>query len=281
MDSDIAVLIDDDEVFEDPGFIGKAREFIGKTINGEFVGAVAGYYLQPDGDWLVECKETAWAKYWDKTDRMNEAFKKIIGEGPRLKETPFVFGGNMIVHRDVFTRIPFDPNVTRGEDIDFLINMKMFGYKFFLDNKLSIKHLPPPKSHPVWKQLREDIRRFAFERAKLRDQNTAPKKMAHVSAEELMPYPGAFLTDDLEEKIAGASSILADHYRFEGKEEDAKEALKNIDIAVESALSKNALEKLIDTQKLWEDIMKFSSTETRKHLTETFTCIKKEEMATL
>ncbi len=174
LESDIAVLIDDDEVFEDPFFINKAREFIGQRIDNRFAGAVAGYYLQPDGEWRLKRTQESKRASWDKVARMNEAFEKIIGTGPRLKETPFVFGGNMIVHREIFTHIPFDPSISRGEDIDYLINMKMFGHTFFLDNSLSIKHLPPPKSHPVWKQLREDIYRFIRERDKLRQQEAVP-----------------------------------------------------------------------------------------------------------
>ncbi len=157
--SEIAVLIDDDEIFEDPQFIRKAREFIGKTIDSDFVGAVAGYYLQPDDNWLLRRERKAWMRHWDKLDRMKEAFEQIIGHGPRLKGTPFVFGGNMVTHREIFRLIPFDPGVTRGEDINYLINMRMYGYKFFLDNTLTIKHLPPPKPHPTWKQPREDVRR--------------------------------------------------------------------------------------------------------------------------
>ncbi|MBT8491284.1 MAG: hypothetical protein KJN62_09560, partial [Deltaproteobacteria bacterium] len=193
-----------------------------------------------------------------------------------LKETPFVFGGNMIVHREIFTRIPFDPNVTRGEDIDFLINMKMFGHKFFLDNTLSIKHLPPPKSHSTWKQLREDIYRFVFERAKLRDQDTTVEGMVTVSAEELFPYPGAFLKDDLEDKIANACMILADDYRAEGKEADRAETLKNIDIAIRDARPvENAFHRLLTIQKLWETMMEFASREKiKKHLTQTVSRIK-------
>jgi len=273
--SDIAVLIDDDEVFEAPAFISKAREFIGRTLDDEFIGAVAGYYLQPDGDWLVKREKSEWMKYWDKLDRMNEAFEQIIGRGPRLKETPFVFGGNMIVHREIFTRIPFDPNVTRGEDIDFLINMRMFGHKFFLDNTLSIKHLPPSNSNPTWKQLREDIYRFVFERAKLRDQDTE-EGMVYVSAEELSPYPGAFLKDDLEDKIARACMILADDYRAEGKEADRSETLKNIDIATGEALPiENAFHQLFNIQKLWEKMMEFSSREEiKRRLTQEVTRIK-------
>ena len=46
--SEAAVLIDDDEVFEDPKFMSKAKEFIGRSIGGRTVNAVAGYYLQPE-----------------------------------------------------------------------------------------------------------------------------------------------------------------------------------------------------------------------------------------
>jgi len=256
--SDIAVLIDDDEVFEDSAFMSKARKFIGRTLDIGFVGAVAGYYLQPDGDWRLKGEKKPWMEPWDKLDRMNEAFESVIGTGPRLKATPFVFGGNMVVHREVFTRIPFDPGVTRGEDIDYLINMRMFGYKFFLDNTLAIKHLPPPKAHTIWKQLREDILRFVFERAKLRDQEPV-EDMVRVTAEELDPYPGAFLNDGLEEKIARACMILADHYRAEGKGHDAAEALKNIDIARNEALPReNSFHRFIHIKKLWEEMMEFT-----------------------
>ena len=51
---------------------------------------------------------------------MNEAFDKIIGTEPRLKETPFAFGGNMVIHQNLFTAVPFDPKISRGEDMDFL-----------------------------------------------------------------------------------------------------------------------------------------------------------------
>ncbi len=261
--SAVAVLIDDDEVFEDSSFMAKAREHIGETLDGDSVNAVAGYYLQPDGDWVLKRERRPWMEHWDQLDRMNEAFEQIIGRGPRLKETPFVFGGNMVIHAEVFKHIPFDPNVTRGEDIDFLINMKMFRHKFFLDNTLSIKHLPPKKSHPIWKQLREDICRFIRERAKLRNQEPV-ENMVYVSAEELDPYPGAFLKDNLEDKISKACTILADHYRAEGNEADAAEALKNIEIAsIEADSTKNPFRELLRTKKLWEEMMEFIE---RRHI---------------
>ncbi|MFR5846027.1 MAG: hypothetical protein ACLUEU_09815 [Oscillospiraceae bacterium] len=55
--------------------------------------------------------------------------------------------------------------------MDYLINSKMFGFSFFLDNTLSVRHLPQPKSHPQWKRLREDIYRFVYQRAKMQSQH--------------------------------------------------------------------------------------------------------------
>ncbi len=43
----------------------------------------------------------------------------------------------------------------------------MYGFSFFLDNTLSIKHLPVPKSHPQWMRFREDIYRFVYQREKM------------------------------------------------------------------------------------------------------------------
>jgi len=257
--SEVALLIDDDEVFEDVSFISKAKEFIGKSIKGRDVNAVAGYYLQPDGDYHLKKALHPWMKYWDQYDRMNEAFNKIIGTEPRLKDTPFVFGGNMAIHRDLFTVVPFDPNVPRGEDIDFLINAKMFGFTFFLDNQLSIKHLPPPKANPTWVQLREDIYRFAYERAKIEHQRQI-KGMTRVYPEDFDPYPGCFLKKDLEEKIAKSCKLLSEEYLAQGDRKGSEEALNNIALAKTDAVPKyDPFQRLCELQKRWQELMEYTS----------------------
>ncbi|MHC1611379.1 MAG: hypothetical protein ACXQTW_07300 [Candidatus Methanospirareceae archaeon] len=259
--SEVAVLIDDDEVFEDPKFMLKAKEFIGREIDGRTINAVAGYYLQPDGDYHVKRPYRPWMKYWDQYDRMNEAFDKVIGTEPRLKETPFVFGGNMVLHRNLFTLVPFDPNVRRGEDIDFLINARMFGYPFFLDNQLSIKHLPPPKTHPTWMQLREDIYRFIYERAKIETQKEM-EGMIQVRPEDFDPYPGCFLKSDLEEKIEQACKLLSEEYRAQGDRKGSEEALNNITIARTDALPKfSPFQKLCELQREWQELIQFTDQE--------------------
>jgi hypothetical protein len=256
--SEVAVLVDDDEVVEDPRFISKAKEFIGKSRGGEVINAVAGYYLQPDGGYHVRKPVRPWMRYWDQYEKMNEAFDNIIGTEPRLKETPFVFGGNMVVHRNLFAVVPFDPNITRGEDIDFLINARMFGFTFFLDNKLSIKHLPPPKTHPTWMRLREDIHRFVYERAKIESQKEK-KGLTKVYPADLDPYPGHFLRHDLEEKIEGACRLLSDEYLAKGDKGGSEETLKNIVIARTVAVPKHdPFQRLCELQKDWKELMDYT-----------------------
>ncbi len=257
----MAVLIDDDEVFEDPSFMSKAKEFVGKEIGGKAVNAVAGFYLQPDGDYHVKKTFRPWMKYWDQYERMNDAFDRIIGTQPRLKETPFVFGGNMIIHRNLFTKVPFDPKVPRGEDIDFLINANMFGFSFFLDNELSIKHLPPPKAHPVWKRLREDIYRFVYERAKIESQKEI-NGMTKVHAEEFDPYPGCFLKANLERKIEKSCELLSEECLAQGDKKGSEEALKNIELAKSGAVPKfDPFQNLCNLQKRWQELMEYTGKE--------------------
>ncbi|MEE8167583.1 MAG: hypothetical protein V3T58_01760 [Candidatus Hydrothermarchaeales archaeon] len=259
LDSEVAILIDEDEVFEDLRFMSKAKEFIGKSTGGKTVNAVAGYYLQPDGGYRIKKTFHPWMEHWDQYERMNEAFDKIIGTEPRLKETPFVFGGNMVVHRSLFTVVPFDPSVPRGEDIDFLINAKMFGFNFFSDNQLDIKHLPPPKVHPTWRRLREDIYRFLFERAKIAKQKKE-EGMTKIYPEDFDPYPGCFLKDDLDEKIRRSCEMLAIEYLSNGDREGNEEALNNIILAETDAVPEfDPFQNLCRLQKRWQGLMEYSS----------------------
>jgi len=265
--SEAAVLIDDDEVFEDELFMNKAFDFIGQRRNNEKILAKAGYYINPDNDFLLNRQIDPWMTHWNKIDCMNRAFKQIISNEPRIKPTPFAFGGNLVIHRELFLRIPFDPSVPRGEDIDFLINARMFGYQVYLDNQLSIKHLAPPKSSPTWVRVREDVVRFIFEKNKLDTQEDRPG-MERISAEELDPYPGEFLKTNLEERIFRSNQMLAIDYLSQNDHESALECMNNIFIArTMAAAKKNPFQALLILQKNWENLMDyFSSDKTAKEV---------------
>ena len=255
--ADTAILIDDDEVFELPDFVERITEFIGTRVYGGIVHGVAGYYLNKENRYYDDVEKEVWMTYWDRFGAKARAFDEIIGNEPRIKRTPFAFGGAMAIDRELFTCVPFDPEITRGEDIDYVINSRMYGFSFFLDKTLSIKHLPERKKHPQWKRMREDIYRFVYEKAKLNAQYKT-SNMVMVSAEDFDPYPGEFLQDDLQEKIFRSNMMLAAKYMLEGDAEGSKEALNNISIAENDAQPKfDPFEHYCENQKNWEQLMVF------------------------
>lgn len=259
--SEVAVLFDDDEVYEDPSYLDKVFENIGKVHEGKFVGAVAGYYQRPDGGYLLPPPEDDWwMTEWPMVSAMNEAFK-IIGEEPRLKLTPFVFGGNMIIHSDVFRSVSFDPHVRRGEDIDFLTNCKFFDIDFLLDTQLAIKHLPPKTHIPVWAHFRENVYRFVYAREKLRRQ-VPMDGMRIVRVEELDPYPGKCMRDDLEDLIFKTSVLIGMNYLNDHEDFSFVESMRNIHIARYGALPEHdPFLWYLDFREKWVRLMEFLSSD--------------------
>ena len=252
--ADAAILIDDDEVFEKADFIERSVEFLGKRIYGDVVYGMAGYYVNKHDQYYDDVKYESWMTYWDRFGAKAAAFDEIIGCPPRVKRTPFAFGGAMVLHRDLFQSVPFDPQITRGEDIDYLINSRMYGFSFFLDNTLSIKHLPVPKKHPQWKRIREDIVRFVYERAKISSQYKTGN-MVMVTPEDFDPYPGEFLREDLDEKIFRSNMMLAADYMLQGDSEGCAESLNNIAIGKKDAVPNyDAFSRYRHNQKIWEQI---------------------------
>ena len=259
LSSEVTVLIDDDEIFENPDFIDMSKEYIGKRIYGKNVYGVAGYYLNKYDEFYDDVDMVPWMTYWDRFGSKTKAFDKIISCDPRIKMTPFAFGGLMVIHKNLFKTVPFDPDVTRGEDIDFLINSKMYGFDFFLDNQLNIKHLPPKKNHPIWKRFREDIYRFLYEQAKIKSQYEV-NNMTMVKAKDFKPYPGDFLTEDLEDKIFKTNILLALDYLADGDVSGCKESIKNIYLSKYEAIPKDdPFTAYRRVQKIWVKIMDLTS----------------------
>ncbi len=258
LDAEIALLIDDDEVFEDPKFVTKAKEFIGKRFYGNTIDGVAGYYLNEDNEYYDKVNIVPWMTYWDRFGGKREAFDKIIGSEPRLKKTPFAFGGAMVIHRNLIRIVPFDPRITRGEDTDYVINARIFGFNFYLDNTLAIKHLPPQKKHPVWKRFREDIYRFLYNKSKF-DTQTYKTNLHEIKPEDFDPYPGSFMKQDLGDKIFKTNIILALNYLADGDVEACKGTIENIYLARYKAVPHyNTFETYLSFQKEWRSTLELT-----------------------
>jgi CRP-like cAMP-binding protein len=260
LDAEVAILIDDDEVFEDSMFVDKAKEFIGRKFYGNTVDGVAGYYLNVDNNYYDKVDILPWMTYWDRFGEKREAFDKIIGSEPRLKQTPFAFGGAMVIHRNLMRIVPFDPNVPRGEDTDYVINSRIFGFHFYLDNQLAIKHLPPPKSHPVWKRFREDVYRFLYGKSKFDNQKSITN-LHIIKPEDFDPYPGQFLKADLGDKIFKTNIILALDYLANNQVEACKETIKNIYLARYDAIPHyNTFDSYMEFQANWRKLLEHTKT---------------------
>ncbi len=258
--SDIALLIDDDEVIEYPEFLNRAVEFMDDDNPDSPIKAKAGWYMRPDGEYSCPPTCDPWWMEWRGAEAMNDGFDAIIARPGRLGPTPFAFGGNMAVHKDVFTQVAFDPKITRGEDIDYVFNSKMSGYEFIMDRELWVKHLPPKSRVPDWLGFRQNALRFAYARRKLSSQVKTDKARI-VSVEELDPYPGLFLRDDLDQKILKTSALLGQKYLSEKDQTGYEESQLTLKL-VEDLLHQepDPFSWYMDFQTRWQTLMRFLPT---------------------
>lgn len=221
------VSLDDDEVVADPDFLTKIAEDLELLGKEHPVFGLAGVYRNGNGGVLLPEPAEPWAEAWPKMRELNAALKALVLTGPRLKPTTLGFGGNLVVPSVLGRRLPFDPAITRGEDTDYLLNARLWQIPFFLDNTLSIVHLPPEKPHPTWLRLRQDLLRFCYTRLKLRQQEPEQKR-PEVKPEEFQPYPGNFLGDDLPLRAFLSHNLLSRDYLARGDAEAARQTMQNL-----------------------------------------------------
>jgi hypothetical protein len=198
------VAVDDDEVVIDPKFLFRAIESLGSVIDGRVVAGLAGYYLQNRKGQILLDVAAASSMAPNIFDRkaviMNDATNRVQAKRGKIVPTPFCFGGNMIFTPDLAARVCFDPAITRGEDIDYLINARLIGHWFYMNKKLTILHEPPAGGSyhdSAFHKTVQDLLRFVYEREKLKAWRQIGASEP-VTAEDLDPYPGIFLRPDLD-----------------------------------------------------------------------------------
>ena len=216
VDSDLIVAIDDDETVPED-YLQKAlrsMDRIAERTAGD--DGLAGVYLDAAGEYRLEVKAEEAAstnKFVRKAVLINEQFEACLQLGEEIVETPLALGGNMVFPPELFRNVSFDPGITRGEDIDYLMNSRLFGFSWFMDPELSIIHLPPkasagdPVSTTPYGKLQRDVLRFVYQREKIRISRERAD-LHPLEAEDFGIYPGEFLKDDLEAHALEALQIL-------------------------------------------------------------------------
>jgi hypothetical protein len=248
--ADVMVSLDDDEIIADPQFLARINDDFSTLAKDYEMFGLAGLYETPQGEILAAEPTGDWVIFWPKIRWMNEALAELAATGSHLKLTPLALGGNMAVGASLYRFLPFDPAVTRGEDIDYVINARMFQVPFFLDRDLRVVHDPPAKPHPLWLRLRQDLHRFWYTRQKMLAQDF-PMVPSLVTPGEFMPYPGNFLTDDLEIRAYRAHTALALEYLASGQAAEARQTLLNLSVLHVTTPGKSAFRAYLDMVMHW------------------------------
>lgn len=196
---DAAVFLDDDSVVEDEAFLEKAMYGLGKlTRRGVPILAKTGYCLNEEGSFLSN-KPTKWYDhFWQQGKAFNAWITKAMA-GPRLSRSNHVCGGCLALHKEAFRRVSFDPWVARGEDLDYMLDLRMYGSDIWFDNQWVMRHLPPATPREGLR-FRQDIFRWLYEYRKIEYARTQID-LLQIKPQSLQPYPGPFLESNITKRI--------------------------------------------------------------------------------
>lgn len=205
---DVCVFMDDDEVALGPDYLVDAVYGLGQLTRQDLkILAKTGHFIDANGSHLADVsKPKLWERWWSKRREFNEWMEPAL-EGVRICRSNYACGGCMAIHAAAFARVPFDPAITRGEDLDYLLNLRLCGLEMWFDRSWYVRHLPP-KTPDDPNRFLQDIFRWFYERAKLGFCSRQPS-LSHVSAESLMPYPGKWLSPELDARVAHTSFARA------------------------------------------------------------------------
>lgn len=196
---DSVVFLDDDEVVDDADFLQKAMYGLGKlTKKGIPILAKTGFYFNSEGSYLSKSQDRWYNHFWQQGKAFNKWIEKAM-RGPRLSRSNHVCGGCLALHKEAFKRLSFDPWLARGEDLDYMLDLRMYGSDIWFDNKWSLRHLPP-ETESEGTRFRQDIFRWLYEFRKMEYSRTQIDLM-QVKPSSLEPYPGPFLEPGITKRI--------------------------------------------------------------------------------
>lgn len=246
---DSVVFVDDDEVIEDPDFLRKAMYGLGKlTRKGIPILAKTGFYLNDKGSYHSKSQSRWYNHFWQQGRAFNHWIDRAM-QGPRLSRSNHVCGGCLALHREVFKRLSFDAWIHRGEDLDYLLDLRMYGSDVWFDNKWSCKHLPPRNRHEGHR-FRKDIYRWIYEYAKV-EFSRSQIDLLQIKPSSLEPYPGPFLEPGIVKRVK-RTAWLRSLARNDKKayRQAAREASNQA-----LAYAEGHCSRYFDFQRVWPEIM--------------------------
>ncbi|MBQ3106006.1 MAG: glycosyltransferase [Eggerthellaceae bacterium] len=246
---DSVVFLDDDEVVDDPGFLRKAVYGLGKlTKKGAPILAKTGYYLNEEGTYRSLHQDAWYNHFWQQGKAFNEWIEKAM-RGPRLSRSNHVCGGCLAIHKEAFKRVAFDAWIPRGEDLDYLLNLRMYGSDIWFDNQWSLHHLPPA-TPSEGNRFRQDIYRWLYEYRKMEYSYTQIDLM-QVKPSSLEPYPGPFLEPGITRRIRLTAFLRS----LVSKDKKAYRAAAKAATSEAATYARRNCSKYFEFQEVWPELM--------------------------
>lgn len=202
---DSVVFLDDDMIVQDPHFMEKAMYGLGKlTRKGIPILAKTGSFLDTKSSRKARDTNEVWNYFW----RLPRAFNQWLTRaqrGPRLQRSHFVCGGCMALHKEAFSRVAFDPWIQRGEDLDYMLNLRMYGSEMWYDKAWLVHHRPPVQRNEGLR-FYHDVFRWFYEYRKMEYSKTQID-LLQIKPASLNPYPGPYLESGVIRRATLTASL--------------------------------------------------------------------------
>lgn len=198
---DVVVFLDDDELVLSENFLIDACYGLGARshLNTPIV-AKTGYFINRHGSAYATPQVPLYDSAWSKHKGFNSWMRHALSDStPRIVRSNVACGGCLALHAEAFTCAPFDPWITRGEDLDYLLNLRLCGMDLWFDSEWCVRHLPPVSPTNPSRFL-QDIYRWSYEVAKL-DAAAERIDLHHIAPDSLDPYPGPWLQKEARKKF--------------------------------------------------------------------------------
>ena len=206
---DVAVFLDDDNIVLDENFLIDATYGLGmQNRQSRYVLAKTGRFIDANDSPYADEKNLRWSdRWWPKEREFNALMRKMLEGKGRLARANDIYHGCFALHVRAFSRVPFDSWITRGEALDYLINLRMAEIDVWFDRDWLVRRIPPEHASEASKYL-QDVYRWCYERRKIEYEN---RRIAsgRITLKALAPYPSEFVSDKLEERVARTSFARA------------------------------------------------------------------------
>ena len=198
---DVVVFLDDDEVALDADFLTKAVWGLGTLTrqnlpvlvkSGFFVDGLGSPYAEPSGEWSE--------KYWSKAADFNRVMERAQTGTNRITRSNHLCGGCCALHAAAYSKVPFDPYITRGEDLDYVLDLRANGMDAWFDNEWFVQANPPEEMAGAPSVFMQDVHRWLYEYRKL-DAMNARRDLRTITPESLMPYPAPWLSPGVRRRV--------------------------------------------------------------------------------